>query len=115
MNNGKLLHNPRCSKSRQTLALLQEKGIQPEIIEYLKTTLKKAELQKIITLLGVSAHDLLRNTEAEYKTLGLSPQSNKNDILNAMLEHPKLIQRPIFIYNNKAAIGRPPENVLGIL
>ena len=115
MNNGKLLHNPRCSKSRQTLALLQEKGIQPEIIEYLKDILTKAELQQIIALLSISAHALLRNTEAEYKTLGLNPQSNESDILNAMLEHPKLIQRPVFIYNNKAAIGRPPENVLDIL
>lgn len=115
MDNGKLLHNPRCSKSRQTLALLQEKGMQPEIIEYLKDTPEKAELQQIISLLGISAHALLRSSEDEYKTLDLSINSSESDIIAAMTKYPKLIQRPIFIYNNKATIGRPPENVLAIL
>ncbi|MBV1874615.1 MAG: arsenate reductase (glutaredoxin) [Gammaproteobacteria bacterium] len=115
MDNGKLLHNPRCSKSRQTLALLQEKGMQPKIIEYLKDTPEKAELQQIISLLGISAHELLRSSEEEYKALGLSIDSSESDIISAMTKYPKLIQRPVFIYNNKATIGRPPENVLTIL
>ncbi|MDZ7663516.1 arsenate reductase (glutaredoxin) [Thiohalophilus sp.] len=111
-----LYHNPRCSKSRQTLELLQQHGHQPEVVEYLKTPPERATLVRILDLLGLEPRDLMRRKEPEYKENNLDNQSLGRDaLIDAMLRHPKLIERPILLANGKAAIGRPPENVLEIL
>lgn len=111
-----LYHNPRCSKSRQALALLQEKGIEPTLVLYLETPPDSATLSKLIKQLGLScAHDLVRNKEADYAVAGLSPQSGDSEVIAAMVRWPKLIERPIAIRGNKAVIGRPPENILSLL
>ena len=111
-----IYHNPRCSKSRQTLQLLQENGFDPSITEYLKTPPDKAELEKILAMLGMEPRDLMRKKEAEYRESGLdNPDLTREPLIQAMIDHPKLIERPIVISNGKAAIGRPPELVLDIL
>ena len=110
-----IYHNPRCSKSRQTLELLKEKSIEPEVVEYLKTPPNAAELKDILSKLGLSADELMRKKEAIYKELGLAGVSDENELITAMVNNPKLIERPIVIKGNKAAIGRPPESVLDIL
>ncbi len=111
-----LYHNPRCSKSRQTLALLQEKGIEPEIREYLKDVPSAEEINEILTMLNMAPRDLMRKKEAEYKENGLDNPSLSNDELIAgMIANPKLIERPIVIKEGEARIGRPPESVLEIL
>jgi len=112
---GILYHNPRCSKSRQALALLKEKGIEPEIHEYLKTPINKEQLEEILALLSVSASELTRSSEDIYKELGLSKDDPEEQLIDAMVKHPKLIQRPIYINNGKAAVGRPPEDILAIV
>lgn len=104
-------HNPRCSKSRQTLQLLQDQGIDAEVYEYLKNSPSEAELKTVLDQLGLSPKQLLRAKEAEAKEQNLA-QADDNTVLQAMLACPKLIERPIVIHNAKAAIGRPPENVL---
>lgn len=112
----KILHNPRCSKSRQTLQLLQEQGVEPEIIEYLKTPPTQAELEDILKKLDMQPRDLMRKREAEYKAAGMDNTDLDNAALvNGMVQNPKLIERPIVLANDKAAIGRPPESVLAIL
>lgn len=111
-----ILHNPRCSKSRQTLALLEEKGIEPEIIKYLDTPPSASELKTILAKLGISARDLLRKGEDDYKKLNLKdPELSEQALIDAMVSHPKLIERPIVIHNDKARVGRPPESVLDIV
>ncbi len=111
-----IYHNPRCSKSRQTLQLLKDKGIEPSIIEYLKTPPTVEVLSDILQKLAIEPRDLMRKKEAEYKELGLSDLSLPREVLlKAMSENPKLIERPIVLANDKAAIGRPPEAVLEIL
>ena len=111
-----LYHNPRCSKSRATLELLNSRGVEPQIIEYLKSPPDAATLKKILSLLGLGPRELMRQNETAYKEAGLdNPDLNDDDLINAMIEHPVLIERPIFLANGKAAIGRPPENVLIIL
>ena len=111
-----IYHNPRCSKSRQTLALIQEQGIEPEVILYLETPPNKATLEELISLLAISPRDLLRRSEADYKDNGLSDRTlNDTQLIQAMLDFPKLIERPIVVSNGKAALGRPPENVLNII
>lgn len=111
-----IYHNPRCSKSRQTLALLEEQGAQPNIIKYLETPPSAAQLQEILTLLTLTPRQLMRSKEAEYKSLGLDNETLSNaELIAAMIATPKLIERPIVLANGKAAIGRPPENVLTIL
>ncbi len=111
-----IYHNPRCSKSRQTLQLLQEQGIEPQVIEYLKTPPSKAKLKEILKMLALEPRQLMRNGEDEYQALGLDDESLKKDqLIEAMVAHPKLIERPIVVANGKAAIGRPPEAVLDIL
>jgi arsenate reductase len=111
-----ILHNPRCSKSRQTLALLEEKGIAPEIIKYLDTPPSASELKTILTKLGFSARELLRKGEEDYKKLNLKdPDLSEQALIEAMVNHPKLIERPIVIHNDKARVGRPPESVLDIV
>ncbi|MDY6815072.1 MAG: arsenate reductase (glutaredoxin) [Pseudomonadota bacterium] len=112
----RIFHNPRCSKSRQTLELLNERGIEPEIIRYLETPPTAEELGNILDMLGYQPRELMRTRETEYKELGLdNPALSREQLLQAMSEHPQLIERPIVIHNNKAALGRPPENVLTIL
>lgn len=104
-------HNPRCSKSRQTLQLLQDKGIDVEVFEYLKTPPSAAQLDEVLGQLGLTAQQLLRAKEDEAKAQNLST-ADDNTVLAAMCACPKLIERPIVIHNGKAALGRPPENVL---
>ena len=111
-----IYHNPRCSKSRQTLALLHERGLEPDTIEYLKQAPSVVELEHIIRLLGIRPRELLRTGEAEYRELGLDhPGRTDQQLLEAMSKHPRLIQRPIVIHGDQARIGRPPETVLEIL
>ena len=112
----KIYHNPRCGKSRQTLQLLQEQGIEPEIIEYLKTPPSAEELNIILKKLGIEPRELMRKNEAEYKVSGLNDETlDREALINGMVSHPILIERPIVVVNDKAAIGRPPEAVLTIL
>lgn len=111
-----IYHNPRCSKSRQALVLLEQQGIEPEVVEYLKTPPTPEALQTIINQLGISPRQLLRRGEAIYKELKLADDSFTDEqLIQAMCDHPKLIERPIVINNNKAKIGRPPEAVLDII
>ena len=110
-----IYYNPKCSNCRLTLELLNERNICPEIIEYLNDIPSKYELQDIITRLGLSADQLLRKKEAAYHKSGLNKTSTEDEILNAILEYPVLIERPIVVHNGKAMIGRPPEKVLEIL
>lgn len=112
----KIYHNPRCSKSRQTLQLLEENGIQPEVIEYLKKPPSAAELDEVLNFLNIEPRALMRTKEAEYKTSGMNnPDLDRAELIAGMVATPKLIERPIVITNGKAAIGRPPESVLEIL
>jgi len=111
-----IYHNPRCSKSRQTLELLKQQGVEPQIVEYLKETPNAKELENILKMLGMEPRDLMRRKETEYKELGLdNPDLDRNTLIQAMVEHPKLIERPIVINQDRAALGRPPESVLEIL
>lgn len=112
----KIYHNPRCSKSRQTLHILQEKGVDAEVIEYLKQPPSRAELVEILQALGLTPRELMRQGEAEYKEAGLdNPSLSDDQLIQAMLEHPRLIQRPIVVKGGQVVIGRPPERVLDIL
>ena len=111
-----IYHNPRCSKSRQTLALLEERGIAPRVVDYLKTPPSAAELKTILKQLGLRPRDLMRKGEPIYAELGLKDRDLDDDALIAlMVANPIPIQRPIVVSGGKAAIGRPPESVLGIL
>ena len=112
----RIFHNARCSKSRQTLELLQQKGIEPVIIRYLETPPTEQELLHILDLLGCEPRELMRTKEAEYREQGLdNPDLSREALIRAMANTPKLIERPIVLANGKAAVGRPPENVLDIL
>lgn len=109
-------HNPRCSKSREALALLRERGVEPQVVEYLQTPPDAAELKAILGRLGLSAQDILRRKEPEYLQLGLAnARMTEDGLIDVMVRHPKLIERPIAVRGGKAAIGRPPENVLALL
>jgi len=111
-----IYHNPRCSKSRATLELLRERGIEPRIVDYLTRPPTVAELDRIARLAGLEPRDLLRRGEAAYRELGLAdPGLTRAELLDAMHRHPALIERPIVVAGERAALGRPPENVLGIL
>ncbi|NWL16668.1 arsenate reductase (glutaredoxin) [Pseudoalteromonas sp. Scap03] len=111
-----IYHNPRCSKSRETLNLLQSKNIEPSVVEYLKTPLSHEQISTLVSQLGLnSARDLMRTKEEQYKALNLKDENDESALIAAMVEHPKLIERPIVVSNNKAALGRPPENVLSVL
>ena len=111
-----IYHNPRCSKSRQTLELIRERGIEPEIHEYLKTPPDRATLERLLDQLGLEPRDLMRRKEPEYKALGLDdPALARDRLIQAMIEHPRLIERPIVVSGGKAVLGRPPERVLDIL
>ena len=111
-----LYHNPRCSKSRQTLELLQARGIEPEIVEYLKTPPDAPTLSRILDLLGFEPRQLMRKKEAEYAANRLNdPELTRDGLIAAMIADPVLIERPIVLAQGKAALGRPPESVLAIL
>ncbi len=110
-----IYHNPRCSKSRQTLALLKEHGVQPRVVEYLKEGLTQKTVEQLIEKLSVEPHQLLRTKEEPYKRLALSPKSARKTIVDAIALHPILLERPIVLKSGKAALGRPPENVLTLL
>ena len=111
-----LYHNPRCSKSRGALELLEARGLTPEVVRYLETPPDAATLKALLGKLGIGARQLLRSGEDEYKTLGLAdPALSDDQLIDAMARHPKLIERPILVAGNKAVIGRPPEKVLEIL
>jgi len=111
-----IYHNPRCSKSRQTLQLLREKGVAPEIVEYLETPPDVQTLTRILDMLSLEPRDLIRKKEKEYKQNGLDdPGLSREALIEAMVATPKLIERPIVISNGRAALGRPPERVLDIL
>ena len=116
MNNVVIYHNPRCSKSRQTLELLHSKNIEPEVIEYLNTPPDSMQLKRIVEMLEISPRDLMRKKETLYKEHALdNPELTEEQLLDAMQQNPILIERPIVLANGKAAIGRPPENVLEII
>lgn len=109
-------HNPRCSTSRKTLALLQERGITPTIVEYLKTPPDAATLDRVLTQLGLEPRQLMRRKEAVYAEKGLDDAGlSRADLIAAMVADPILIERPVVFANGKAALGRPPESVLAIL
>lgn len=110
-----LYHNPRCSKSRAALALLQERGIEPELVLYLQAPPSVTELKALLGKLRLSAGELVRSKEAEYRERGLGRDSSEAELLAAMAEEPKLIERPILVCGERAVIGRPPENVLELL
>ncbi|GAA5219276.1 arsenate reductase (glutaredoxin) [Corallincola platygyrae] len=110
-----IYHNPRCSKSRETLKLLEAQGITPEVVLYLQTPPSEQELASILTKLGLSPRELMRTKEAEYKELALASVTDDAKLIEAMHTTPKLIERPIVIKGEKAALGRPPEQVLAIL
>ena len=113
----KIYHNPRCSKSRDTLSLLKANGIDPEVVLYLETPPDAATLRQLLKMLGMaSARDLMRQKEDLYKSLDLAnPQLSEDALIQAMVDNPKLIERPIVVSHDEARIGRPPEQVLEIV
>lgn len=118
MSNDKFViyHNPRCSKSRETLQLLSDNGVDPEIVDYLEDPPTVEELKRIIEMLGIPARDLLRSTEPVYKDADLDDDSLSDDeIIDAICEYPALMQRPIVVAGDRAVIGRPPSRVLEII
>ena len=107
-----IYHNPRCSKSRQTLALIRERGVEPEIVEYLKTPLDADALRDLLGVLGMSAHDLIRSGESPYRELGLSDSAlSEDDLVSAVAANPILMQRPVVRRGDRAVVGRPPERI----
>jgi arsenate reductase len=111
-----IYHNPRCSKSRQTLQLLRDRGIEPTIVEYLKQPLSPVQIKRILAMLRMSPRELMRKKEAEYAALNLAnPKLSEGALIKAMAEHPQLVERPIVVAGTRAALGRPPESVLEIL
>ena len=114
--NVRIYHNSRCSKSRATLSLLEERGVVCDVVNYLDMPPSAAELTQLLDMLGMTPRELMRKTEAEYGELGLDdPSLDDTSLIAAMSSHPRLIERPIVVANGKAAIGRPPEAVLSIL
>lgn len=110
-----IYHNPKCSKSRQTLALLEERDLELRIVPYLESPPSKSELADIVKMLGIAAADIVRTGEDEYQESGLTADSSENDVLDAIVIAPKLMQRPIVICGDQARVGRPPESALEIL
>jgi len=115
MANVTIWHNPRCSKSRNAMLLLEEKGVEADVVKYLDTPPTKEELKALLKMLGMSARELMRTKEDIYKELGLKDVEDEEKLIEAMLENPKLIERPIVIKDGKAAIGRPIEKVIELL
>ncbi|MCE9592399.1 MAG: arsenate reductase (glutaredoxin) [Planctomycetes bacterium] len=111
-----IYHNPRCSKSRQTLQILTDRGIEPKVVEYLKDPPDEKRIESLLKMLGMEPAQLLRRGEAEYKDLGLDKKlDDRKALIRAMAQHPVLIERPIVVKGNKARLGRPPEQVEEIL
>ena len=108
-------HNPRCSKSREALKLIEEKGIQPNIFKYLNEEITKEDIKNILNLTGLKAKDIIRTKEAIYKELNLKEVEDEELLIETMLKHHKLIERPIVITQDKAVLGRPPQKVLEII
>ncbi len=115
MENIIIWHNPRCSKSRNALIYLEEKGIKPQVVKYLDTIPSFEELKEVLKLLGMNAKELMRKGETIYKELNLKDIEDEDSLINAMIENPKLIERPIIIKGNKAVVARPLENIDTIL
>jgi len=115
MSEYQIWHNPRCSKSRQALALLEEKGLEVEVIKYMDATKSAEEIKEVLKKLNISARELMRTTEDDYKNLKLKDEKNEQKLIEAMANYPKLIQRAIVIKGDKAVLGRPPEKVLELL
>ncbi|MCA9071595.1 MAG: arsenate reductase (glutaredoxin) [Planctomycetaceae bacterium] len=112
----RIYHNPRCSKSRQTLKLIQDAGIEPEVIHYLDCPPSTSELEQILDKLGIEPRELMRKGEAIYKELGLgSRELSRAEAIQLLHENPKLIERPIVVRGDRAVLGRPPENVQELL
>ena len=112
----RIYHNPRCSKSRQTLGLIRDAGEEPEVVEYLQNPPTQKELDNLLKLLGLEPQALMRKGEAVYKELGLGKKNlSRKEAIKVMLENPKLIERPIVVKGNRAVLGRPPENVNKLL
>jgi len=109
-------HNPRCSKSRQTLQLLKDRSIEPEIVEYLEHPPTEGTLREVLSLLGKTPRELMRSGETEFRDNDLAdPKLTDDELISAMVRIPRLIERPVVLANGKAAVGRPPESVLDIL
>ena len=116
MKKYKIYHNPRCSKSRQTLSLLRENGIEPEVVEYLKTPLQKKELQMISNAVGLRPASFVRKNENDYKENGIAEYLDDDEKVFQYIEkYPKIMERPIVVSNGIGVIGRPPSNVLGLI
>ena len=115
MSDVTIYHNPRCSKSREALKLLEEQGVDVEVVRYLDNPPSKEELKKLLAMLGLKPRELMRTKEAIYKELGLKDIDDDEKLIEAMVEHPRLIERPIVIKDGKAVIGRPPVKVLDVL
>ena len=114
MSQPKIWHNPRCSKSRKTLAILEDEGFTPAIVKYLEAAPTADEIRDTLAMLGIKASDLIRSGESIYKELDLSGASEA-DLIAAIATHPILIERPVVFHNGKVSLGRPPESVLSIL
>lgn len=115
MSNITIYHNPRCSKSRASLALLEENDVTPDIVLYQETPLDSATINTLLTKLNMKASELVRRGEADFKEAGLSGDSSEQELVDAMVARPKLIERPIVVKGNRAVLGRPPENVLELI
>lgn len=115
MSDVTIYHNPRCSKSRNTLAIIEEKGVDPAVVLYLESPLGDSEIRALLQKLGITASQLVRKGEDDYKTSGLNAGSAEEDIIKAMAKFPRLIERPIVVRGTRAVLGRPPENVLELL
>jgi len=112
----KIYHNPRCSKSRETLKLLEQRSLKPQVIEYLKTPPDAATLSKLLAMLALEPRELMRTKEKEYKSSGADdPNLTSDELIALMVKHPKLIERPIVVNGGRASLGRPPERVLEVL
>ncbi|MBN2871266.1 MAG: arsenate reductase (glutaredoxin) [Campylobacterales bacterium] len=108
-------HNPKCSKSREALKLLEEKGVDINVVRYIEETPTRDEIAALLTMLGVSARELMRTKEELYKELALAKETDEKKLIDALAEHPRLIERPILIKGNRAVIGRPVEKVIEFL
>ena len=114
-NTYQIFHNPRCSKSREALNILQEQNVSVEVIEYLNGDLKKSTLESVLKKLKISAFDLLRKGEDDYKNFVKGKELSENEVVDLMIQYPKLIERPIVINGDKAIVGRPPSLVLDLI